>query len=74
MDRGAWRATVHGIAKSRTERMLYCYTHTLMFSNEKKKNYNTFTFSAECLRDFNKIEIKFPSERNLTLIFLGLVK
>ena len=53
MDRGAWRARVHGIAKSQPGHMLHCYTHTFMFSNEKKKKKETTTFSLflqECLR------------------------
>ena len=34
-DRGAWRATVHGVAKSRT-RLSNCYFHILEDSLKKK--------------------------------------
>ena len=32
MDRGAWRATVHGVAKSRTE---HTHTQNIVYFNEK---------------------------------------
>ena len=41
MDRGAWRATVHGVAKlDMTERLVYTHTHThtLMINEDLLSN------------------------------------
>ena len=65
-DRGAWRARVHGISTP----TLSCF----QMKKKKRKKLQHFHFFYKNAWDFNKIEIKFPSERNLTLIFSGLVK
>ena len=36
MDRGAWRATVHGVAKSRTQLSHFTFTFTLRFPEAHK--------------------------------------
>ena len=39
MDRGAWRATVHGVAKSRTRLSARTHTHTCGNSPSDRVNY-----------------------------------
>ena len=35
MDRGAWQATVHGVAKSQTQPSMYTYIHRSQLRNSK---------------------------------------
>ena len=38
MDRGACKATVHGVLKSQTQLSVYTHTHTYTYLLEKKKD------------------------------------
>ena len=37
MDRGAWRATVHGVTKSLTQLSVHTYTHLFMWFSRRKQ-------------------------------------
>ena len=46
MDRGAWRATVHGVAESWTE-LKWLSTHAHMHSPQKTHHHPHFTIKLE---------------------------
>ena len=48
IDRGAWRATVHGVAKSQTQLSTHTHTHTnlLIMCQTGAKCYGTFLISS----------------------------
>jgi len=56
MDRGAWRATVHGLAKSRTQ-LKRLSTHTCtVFPNHSACGLPVFFYSQVMIREGNKTE------------------
>ena len=50
MDRGAWRATVHGVAKSQTRLSMHAVTHM-----QKKLGDFFFHFSRHCIPYYHHV-------------------
>ena len=46
MDRGAWQATDHGVAKSQTWLSNYTYTHNIIFFRQSPSRPNTIHLQA----------------------------
>ena len=60
MDRGAWRAIIHGVTKSHTQLGAHTHTHTL---GPLRKHFSFFLFSNVGHREGGWINGRLSSER-----------